>query len=153
MVTSKQSPHLPLPLTSFGPQGHEIPEGIQPRIKKTQKMWGHGMKRSRRRRDSRARRTSQSSVKISARLPLHMCMQFCSVLLVTCEEELFDNTRVLVSTLCFQEHHTEAYKSSMLPFTRSFRVRRYYSECLEPQRIGRHRNFLSRSRSGLGYLS
>ena len=32
MVTSKQSPHLLLPLTSFGPQGHKIPAEIQPRI-------------------------------------------------------------------------------------------------------------------------
>ena len=32
MVTSKQSPHLLLPLTSFGPQGHKIPTEIQPRI-------------------------------------------------------------------------------------------------------------------------
>ena len=31
-VTSKQSPHLILPLTSFGPQGHKIPAEIQPRI-------------------------------------------------------------------------------------------------------------------------
>ena len=30
--TSKQSPHLLLPLTSFGPQGHKIPAEIQPRI-------------------------------------------------------------------------------------------------------------------------
>ena len=32
VVTSKQSPHLLLPLTSFGPQGHRIPAEIQPRI-------------------------------------------------------------------------------------------------------------------------
>ena len=32
VVTSKQSPHLLLPLTSFGPQGHEIPVEIEPRI-------------------------------------------------------------------------------------------------------------------------
>ena len=32
VVTSKQSPHLFLPLTSFGPQGHKIPAEIQPRI-------------------------------------------------------------------------------------------------------------------------
>ena len=32
VVTSKQSPHLLLPLTSFGPQGHKIPAEIQPRI-------------------------------------------------------------------------------------------------------------------------
>ena len=31
-VTSEQSPHLLLPLTSFGPQGHKIPAEIQPRI-------------------------------------------------------------------------------------------------------------------------
>ena len=31
-VASKQSPHLLLPLTSFGPQGHKIPAEIQPRI-------------------------------------------------------------------------------------------------------------------------
>ena len=31
-VTSKQSPHLLLPLTSFGPQGHKIPAEIQPHI-------------------------------------------------------------------------------------------------------------------------
>ena len=31
-VTSRQSPHLHLPLTSFGPQGHKIPAEIQPRI-------------------------------------------------------------------------------------------------------------------------
>ena len=32
MVTSEQSPHLLVPLTSFGPQGHKIPAEIQPRI-------------------------------------------------------------------------------------------------------------------------
>ena len=32
MVTSKESPHLLLPLTSVGPQGHKIPAKIQPRI-------------------------------------------------------------------------------------------------------------------------
>ena len=32
VVTSKQSPHLLLPLTSFGPQGHQILAEIQPRI-------------------------------------------------------------------------------------------------------------------------
>ena len=32
MVTSKQSPHLLLTLTSFGPQGHKITAEIQPRI-------------------------------------------------------------------------------------------------------------------------
>ena len=32
VVTSEQSPHLLLPLTSFGPQGHKIPAEIQPRI-------------------------------------------------------------------------------------------------------------------------
>ena len=32
VVTSDQSPHLLLPLTSFGPQGHKIPAEIQPRI-------------------------------------------------------------------------------------------------------------------------
>ena len=32
VVTSKQSPHLLLRLTSFGPQGHKIPAEIQPRI-------------------------------------------------------------------------------------------------------------------------
>ena len=32
VVESKQSPHLLLPLTSFGPQGHKIPAEIQPRI-------------------------------------------------------------------------------------------------------------------------
>ena len=31
-VTNKQSPHLLLPLTSFGPQGHKIPAEIQPHI-------------------------------------------------------------------------------------------------------------------------
>ena len=32
VVTSKKSPHLFLPLTSFGPQGHKIPAEIQPRM-------------------------------------------------------------------------------------------------------------------------
>ena len=32
MVTSEQSPHLLLPLTSFGPQGQKSPAEIQPRI-------------------------------------------------------------------------------------------------------------------------
>ena len=32
MVTSEQSPHLLLPLTSFGPQGDKIPAQIQPSI-------------------------------------------------------------------------------------------------------------------------
>ena len=32
VVTSEQSPHLVLPFTSFGPQGHKIPAEIQPRI-------------------------------------------------------------------------------------------------------------------------
>ena len=32
VAASKQSPHLLLPLTSFGPQGHKIPAEIQPRI-------------------------------------------------------------------------------------------------------------------------
>ena len=32
VVASKQSPHLLLPLTSFGPQGHKIPPEIQPLI-------------------------------------------------------------------------------------------------------------------------
>ena len=32
VVTSEQSPHLLLPPTSFGPQGHKIPPEIQPRI-------------------------------------------------------------------------------------------------------------------------
>ena len=32
VVTSEQSPHPLLPLTSFGPQGHKIPAEIQPRI-------------------------------------------------------------------------------------------------------------------------
>ena len=32
VVTSEESPHLLLPLTSFGPQGHKIPAEIQPRI-------------------------------------------------------------------------------------------------------------------------
>ena len=32
LVTSEQSPHLLLQLTSFGPQGHKIPAEIQPRI-------------------------------------------------------------------------------------------------------------------------
>ena len=32
VVRRKQSPHLLLPLTSFGPQGHKIPAEIQPRI-------------------------------------------------------------------------------------------------------------------------
>ena len=32
VVTSEQSPHLLLPLTNFGPQGHKIPAEIQPRI-------------------------------------------------------------------------------------------------------------------------
>ena len=32
MVASKQSPHLSLPLTIFGPQGHKIPAEIQSRI-------------------------------------------------------------------------------------------------------------------------
>ena len=32
VVTSEQLPHLLLPLTSFGPQGHKIPAGIQPRV-------------------------------------------------------------------------------------------------------------------------
>ena len=31
-VTSEQSPHLLLPLMSFGPQGHKIPAEIQPHI-------------------------------------------------------------------------------------------------------------------------
>ena len=31
-VTSEQSPHLLLPLTNFGPQGHKIPAEIQPHI-------------------------------------------------------------------------------------------------------------------------
>ena len=31
-MTSKQSPHLLLPLTNFGPQGHKIPTEIQPHI-------------------------------------------------------------------------------------------------------------------------
>ena len=31
-VSSEQSPHLLLPLTSFGPRGHQIPDEIQPRI-------------------------------------------------------------------------------------------------------------------------
>ena len=33
VVTSKQSPHLLLSLTSFGPQGHKMPGEIQPRVK------------------------------------------------------------------------------------------------------------------------
>ena len=33
VVTSKQSPHLLLSLTSFGPQGHKIPGEIQPRLR------------------------------------------------------------------------------------------------------------------------
>ena len=33
MVTSQQSPHLLLPFTSFGPQGHKIPAEIQPPIR------------------------------------------------------------------------------------------------------------------------
>ena len=32
VVPCEQSPHLLLPLTSFGPQGHKIPAEIQPRI-------------------------------------------------------------------------------------------------------------------------
>ena len=32
VVTCEQSPHLLLPLTSFGPQGHKIPSAIQPRL-------------------------------------------------------------------------------------------------------------------------
>ena len=32
VVINEQSPHLLLPLTSFGPQGHKIPAEIQPRI-------------------------------------------------------------------------------------------------------------------------
>ena len=32
VVTSEQSPHLLLPLTSFGPQGHKIPAEIRPHI-------------------------------------------------------------------------------------------------------------------------
>ena len=32
VVKSEKSPHLLLPLTSFGPQGHRIPAEIQPRI-------------------------------------------------------------------------------------------------------------------------
>ena len=32
VVTSEQSPHWLLPLASFGPQGHQIPAEIQPRI-------------------------------------------------------------------------------------------------------------------------
>ena len=32
VVTSKQSPHLLLPLTSIDPRGHKIPTEIQPRI-------------------------------------------------------------------------------------------------------------------------
>ena len=32
VVTSEQSPHVLLPLTSFGPQGHKIAAEIQPRI-------------------------------------------------------------------------------------------------------------------------
>ena len=32
VVSSEQSPHLLLPLTSFGPQGHKIPAEFQPRI-------------------------------------------------------------------------------------------------------------------------
>ena len=32
VVTSEQSSHLLLPLTSFGPQGHKIPAELQPRI-------------------------------------------------------------------------------------------------------------------------
>ena len=32
VVTSEQSPHLLLHLTSFGPKGHKIPAEIQPRI-------------------------------------------------------------------------------------------------------------------------
>ena len=32
VVANKQSPHLLLPSTSFGPQGHKIPAEIQPRI-------------------------------------------------------------------------------------------------------------------------
>ena len=32
MVTSEQSPHLLLPLTSFGPQGHKIRAEIELRI-------------------------------------------------------------------------------------------------------------------------
>ena len=32
VVTSEQSPHLLLPLTSFGPQGHKILAEIQPRF-------------------------------------------------------------------------------------------------------------------------
>ena len=32
VVASKQSPHFLLPLTCFGPQGHEIPADIQRRI-------------------------------------------------------------------------------------------------------------------------
>ena len=32
VVTSKQSPHVLLLLTSFGPQGYKIPAEIQPRI-------------------------------------------------------------------------------------------------------------------------
>ena len=32
VVTNVQSPHLLLPLTNVGPQGHKIPAEIQPRI-------------------------------------------------------------------------------------------------------------------------
>ena len=42
-------------------------------------------------------------------------MQFYSVLLLTCEEELFDNTRVYwCQPFVFKKIHTEAHRSSMV---------------------------------------
>ena len=60
--------------------------------------------------------------------------------------------RVLVATLCFQETHTGACKSSMLLRSRSFEVRTYYYECCQQHVIRRHRSFLSRSNSSLVHL-
>ena len=62
-------------------------------IKKTRTCGKYGMRPSRRRRDHRAKRTSQYSASISVRLPRPECVQL-----------VFQHPRVLVATLCFQEN-------------------------------------------------
>ena len=75
-------------------------------------------------------RLSQCSASISSGLPRQKCMQFCSVLLLTCEEELFFNTRVLWWQLFVsKKDHTAAYKYSMLPCSRSFEMHTCYFVC------------------------
>ena len=97
------------------------------------------MRPSRRRFDYRATRTSQSSASIPVRCPLLKCMQ-CFAACPFC----FTGRNLSRGSACpannsfvFKKTITGAYKSSMLPCSRSFDVHTCCYECCQLQRIRR----------------